>query len=775
MLQTLFSRSARLVNIATLMFSAAVTASAATPTHFVISGPVAPVAGTCAAMQAIAEDSHGNPAPVAANTTVRLNGSLVGFLFTGIFSDAACKQATVTALLPAGSTTVTFYFSDKVVQQVTVSAVAPKLKRGTLVVNVAPAPPVSLAVSGFGYMKTTSCSSALAINVADAFGNPSPVMQPLLITFSNYGSATIYDDTACTHTVSTVTVPAGSASVSIYLRDPEGETFTLTVSAKAYRRAAMPMLVAIPSGPPFSKVGAGKVAYTCPSGATVIGPPQNGVDNLSPIVASSSPGQTLCIEGEHRVAAPLTPKPNQTWIGIGGNVRISGAVRLTEWQPFSTGVWTYTGPYSTQMNTLVDFAVGLPSCYTVSIYQDDLFYRKNTGADDQRIMRVLSVGELTGALTTPGQAETPAENQRFFFDYIGLVTGSRAIYINFDPTNYIVDLPIIQNVITGTGVGSVTIQNLTLEKALNTVIATGNSWNLQDTTIRFGHNYGLLAASGIQTAFFTMNRVSITNNGQYGMLAGNYSNIQNSDFSWGNIANYRKRLTLDSSCGGYFASGGMKAVHIQGLSASSPGLTIANSIFHHNIGDGGWDDVGGQFITIQGNHFFNNEGSGYSHEIGCDILFSGNEVDHNGASLKNSNSGVAALIVNDSNNGTFVENKVHDNRNGIINLFFQSTHTNMLSNPCLGASNDGDTSNAMKNNLVQSNQIYYCHISATVGQTDSNLQTAMARNNRFVSNTYHMRSSGGAFWWNPFAVTWSQWQADGQDPDGTLIVGCTYP
>jgi hypothetical protein len=758
------------------MFCAAVSASAATPTQLVVSGPVAPVAGTCVAMQVTADDSHGNPAPVAANTSVQLSGNVVGVLFTGIFSDAACKQPSVSVLLTTGSTKATFYFSDKFVQQVTLEAAASMLTTGSLVVNVASAPPSKLAVTGFAYMKSISCSSALAITVTDVFGNASPVKQAHLITLGNFGSATIYNDTACTHAVSTVTMAAGSAIIPVYLRDPKGENLTLKVSTSAYGSASKAMTVAVPAGPPGSNVGAGKVAYTCPSDATVIGPPQNGVDNLSPAVTSSTAGQTLCIEGEHRIAAPLTPKANQTWIGIGNNVRISGAVKLTGWQPFSSGIWTYTGPYSTQMNTLVDFAINVPSCFIVSTYQDDLFYRKNTGADDQRIMRVLSLAELTGALTTPGQAETSAENQRFFFDYKGVVTGVPAIYLNFDPTNYIVDLPVIQTVIAGKGAAGVTIQNITLEKALNTVIATGNSWKLQDTTIRFAHNFGLLAAAGTQKAAFTLNRVNITNNGQYGMSAGNWTNIQNSELSWGNIANYRKRVTVpDSNCGGYFGAGAMKVVHVQGLNASVPGLTIANSSVHHNIGHGGWDDVGSQFITIQGNHLYANEGAGYSHEIGCDILFTGNEVDHNGFALKNPSSGVAAVVVNDSNNGTYTGNTIHDNRNGIVNLFLQATHVSMLSNPCLGASSDGDTSNATKNNLIQSNQIYYCSTGAGVGQTDSNLDSAAERNNRFLSNTYHMQSSTGAYWSNPFAVTWSQWQADGQDPGSTLNVGCTYP
>jgi hypothetical protein len=760
-----------------LILCAGVIVSAATPTQLAISGPTAPVAGTCVAMQVIAEDSMGNPAPVTADTTASLVGKVVAALFTGMFADSGCTQATVSVLLPKGSTTGTFYFADQKTQQVTLIATPPPpLTAGTLVVNVAPAPPSKMALTGFPQMKTTTCSSAFVITVTDVFRNPSPVTQPVTVTLSGAGSGTIYRDTACTQPVTSVSVAKGSSSFPVYLKDPKGETITLNASTAAYGSATRAVVVTVPSGPPASSVGAGKISYNCPPGATTVSPPQNGIDNLTPAVASSSAGQTLCIQGEHRIPAPLTPKANQTWIGIGNNVRISGAVQLTQWQSYSPGVWTYTGPYRTQMHTLVDFAIGVPSCYTVSTYQDDLFYRTTGKTDDQRIMRVMSLAELTGALTTPGQAETGGENQRFFFDYGGTVTGSPAIYISFDPTNYVIDLPVIQTVIAGQGVTGVTIQNIFLEKALNTVISTGTSWTLQDTTVRFAHNTGLNSSAGTRTAPATLNRVRVFSNGQYGLTVGTWTTIENSDFSWGNIANYRKRVTVaDSNCAGYYAAGGMKAVHAHGVSASAPGLTITSTISHHNIGAGGWDDVGSQYITVQNSHFYSNEGTGYMHEIGCDINFTGNEVDHNGNSLKNPGLGQAALLVLDSNNGTFSGNTFHDNRNPSINVFFQATHSQMQSNACLGAANDGDTSKSAMNNTVTGNSVYVCSTNGAVGYTDSDLSKASSRNNVFLSNTYHMGTSTGTFWANPFAETWSQWQADGEDLQGTLTVGCTYP
>jgi hypothetical protein len=63
-----------------------------------------------------------------------------------------------------------------------------------------------------------------------------------------------------------------------------------------------------------------------------------------------------------------------------------------------------------------------------------------------------------------------------------------------------------------------------------------------------------------------------------------------------------------------------------------------------------------------------------------------------------------------------------------------------------------------------------------VGYTDSDLSKAISRNNVFLSNTYHVGDGTGTFWANPFAETWSQWQADGEDPGmPPPTVGCIYP
>src|SRR5947209_5421637 len=143
--------------LACLTLIAGIGASAATPTQVIISGPVSPVAGTCVAMQVTAEDSTGTPAAVTSDTSAPLTGRVTGALFTGMFSDSKCTQVAVSVVILNGSTTGTFYFDDNLLQQVTLTASPANLTAGSLVVNVAAAPPSKISLTGFTYMKTTTC------------------------------------------------------------------------------------------------------------------------------------------------------------------------------------------------------------------------------------------------------------------------------------------------------------------------------------------------------------------------------------------------------------------------------------------------------------------------------------------------------------------------------------------------------------------------------------------------------------------------------------------
>ena len=108
-------------------------------------------------------------------------------------------------------------------------------------------------------------------------------------------------------------------------------------------------------------------------------------------------------------------------------------------------------------------------------------------------------------------------------------------------------------------------------------------------------------------------------------------------------------------------------------------------------------------------------------------------------------------------------------------LSFQPSHTGMLLPApiqCVSPppSSDGDTSHVMMNNLIQNNWIYTCS-----GSTGALSAALSDRTNQFAGNVYLVPSAIGSWWRDPFFETWDQWQADGQDPDGSFVESCSYP
>jgi hypothetical protein len=535
--------------------------------------------------------------------------------------------------------------------------------------------------------------------------------------------------------------------------------------------------------------GAGKLDYSCPADGIDIFPE----DDAAAIVDAAPPSATLCFHGEHRVTSTLIAKSGQTWIGVDTDARISGAQPLTDWQSAGPGIWVYSGPWAKQTNQpnqCTQISPGVDACYQVSTYEDDVFY------NDQRMMRVLSLDQLTGAEPLPpGQAQTDAEVGHFFFDY-----DNHQIYIDQDPSDASIDLAVLDVLVAasaaiatcsgspgGARAGNVTLENLLIEKALFTAVDAhgARSWTLQDCTVRFAHVSGISGGGGTEAQRTVYNRVLITNNGRYGIASGgSWITIQDSELSWNNIANYRRIAATGGGTpcdvspgghpGGYWGAGATKFVLSQG-SSTDPGLWISGLNSHHNVGDGFWTDIHNQYVAVANSHFHDNERSGYFHEISCEIEISGSEFDHNGLPLKNNDIVGGGISVNDSNNGFFHDNLFHDNGGYGVQLIFQPSHTGMLlPSPiqCVSPppSSDGDTSQVMMNNLIQNNSIYMCS-----GYTGSNGAVLSDRNNQFAENTYFVPSAIGSWWRDPFFETWDQWQADGQDPDGSLIESCSYP
>ena len=153
----------------------------------------------------------------------------------------------------------------------------------------------------------------------------------------------------------------------------------------------------------------------------------------------------------------------------------------------------------------------------------------------------------------------------------------------------------------------------------------------------------------------------------------------------------------------------------------------------------------------------------------------------NGYSMKNPDITGGGVDVSDSNLATFSSNLIYENYPGFaFHLSFQQKHPNMTLNKCLGAKNQNDTSNSLKNNQVLGNAIYSCSGDTAIGKVWGPGGTLNSRGNQYRSNHYHL-SDATSDWFSDATNTndyvpqdWSQWKQGNHDTQGSLSVGCKH-
>jgi hypothetical protein len=519
-----------------------------------------------------------------------------------------------------------------------------------------------------------------------------------------------------------------------------------------------------------SPPGAGKTTYACPDGGTLVKP----ADDLAAAVAASKNGDTICIQGVHRVQQALDPKSNQTWIGVTTDATISGAQILSPWTQ-QNGFWVYTGPLAKNGPSTQLHYAGATECYDESALQDDVFW------NDKRLFRVTKMTDLgkTGPLSNDGLVQPSVEPGRFWFDYQG-----QAIWIDVDPTNASVDLAVASTIVDQKGTPTnVTLENLTIEKGLSVGIAANNTteYTLTDMTVRFIHNRGIYMPAGTDASHRTVVQHSLlTQNGQYAMdSTGSWILLKDDEISWNNIAGYRD-MGSGNNCVGYFAAGAAKFVQSVGT-PQAPGLWLDGVDSHDNIGDGFWTDVHNRYTLVENSSFHDNERNGYFHEISCESEIKNNIAYGNGRIIMNAKNDFSAqgwgIFVSTSSYANVHDNTVWKNTGGGIQLELAVGHSNMLGIPCITPppADGGDTSHALENNQVHDNAIYAC--AGTIAGADENGNSGASsllapRSNTFTHNAYHAPDAN-KWWVDETTMTYAAWQS--VDDAGTLVQSCSYP
>jgi MYXO-CTERM domain-containing protein len=273
--------------------------------------------GTCAAQtQGRAADTFGNAVALGANTTVTLVSSSGTMVF---YSDSGCTSATSSAVIAAGTSTVTFYWKDTTTGSPTITLSASGLSSATQTETVGPSasgPAVKIVfLTAPQTIVAGNCSAVAVVQSRDSFDNPAAVVGDASGQLTSTSSSLrFFTNSSCTLQTTTLTIPNGASTTTFYFRDTAAGTPTITATPSGLGTALQS--ANIQPGPashlafgnsPFS-IAAG----TCSGSPTVrvqdnFGNLTNVASNTAVMLSTTSAGGTFhLVPGCNDTAASLT-------------------------------------------------------------------------------------------------------------------------------------------------------------------------------------------------------------------------------------------------------------------------------------------------------------------------------------------------------------------------------------------------------------------------------------------------------------------------------------
>ncbi len=232
------------------------TITAGTPAKLVFS--TAAVSGTASSSATLApitvqeQDALGNPTTTA--ETVNVSSSSSGAKFAATSGGTAVTSVAI----PAGSSSVSFFYGDTKAGTPTITAAATGLTSATQGETITAGTPAKLVFTTLAVSGAASSSPTLGpitVQEQDALGNPTITAETVKLS-STAGTGT-FAATSGGGGVTSVAIPAGSSSISFFYGDTKSGTPTLTAAATGLTSATQ--TETITGGAPA------KLAFTTPT------------------------------------------------------------------------------------------------------------------------------------------------------------------------------------------------------------------------------------------------------------------------------------------------------------------------------------------------------------------------------------------------------------------------------------------------------------------------------------------------------------------------------
>ncbi|MCC6335805.1 MAG: hypothetical protein IT380_17650 [Myxococcales bacterium] len=269
------------------------TISPATAAALVFTTPARSVtAGGCSAnLDVQVRDTFGNPVPQGAARAVNLSAApAAGFTF---YSDAACGSATTSVAVGAGASSAAFYVRGTGAGSVTVTAQSTGVTGATQSVAVtAAATPSKLAfTTPPRTVVAGQCSAVLSVQSRDSFDNPRAVASNTAVNLGAVPAAgvTFFSDAACATPATSVTLLAGTNTVSFYVRGGTAGAPQATATAAGLNPASQ--AVTVNAAPPARLAFVTPARTVAAGGCTAI----LTVESRDPLGNASAPGSATTI------------------------------------------------------------------------------------------------------------------------------------------------------------------------------------------------------------------------------------------------------------------------------------------------------------------------------------------------------------------------------------------------------------------------------------------------------------------------------------------------
>jgi hypothetical protein len=489
------------------------------------------------------------------------------------------------------------------------------------------------------------------------------------------------------------------------------------------------------------------------SAVTDTTPPEGAIemfpgDDIQAIVDANPEGTTFILKsGTHRLLTEIWPKEGNTFWGESGAV-LNGSKELTEFE--MEGGLYYTPNQTQQTYNIED--INFEYCqegWERCAFPEDLYF------DNEPLHHVGNLINVTEG--------------KWFFDY-----EADRIYFADDPIDHSLETS-VTNIAFIDNSNNVTIQNLIIEKFASSIghgavgyNGSSSGWIVEGNEIRLNHGNGIVVGSNS-----VVRENYIHHNGNFGIEAGaveGISRVSNILYEANEISynNYAHVMMI-------FGGGGTKF-------SLSDDIRVIGNYVHHNLGIGLWTDIINNNTLYEGNWVWWNEYAGIAHEVSHDVIIRNNDVRYNGI-----NNDIwlwgSQILIHVSDGAEVLNNTIFIHENGGNGIGVMNYNRPDHGGGWLGMNN------YIHHNEITHLGLYGIHGIVDDGEVGTEYYydgdgdgtadwgcRADEANNLFDYNAYHHNGIPEKFeFCETWYLTWEQFRAEGQEPNGTMDSNVIVP